>query len=78
MSLKYELHDPLSGEFKTAPNFEEAKSLRLQLRNNYINEVVNKMIAITVLIENEDGSWTQALADDEGNPVPPTLPDDLE
>ena len=64
--LKYECHNQLTGNLEEASTFEEAKALRDRLRAEYIAAHVDPLFQISVLVQNEDGSWTQGLADENG------------
>lgn len=70
MTLKYEVYNRLTGLPEEAPDFESAKILRDRLMAEYIEAVVRPAFrAITVLVQLEDGSWKQTLADENGQPV---------
>jgi hypothetical protein len=68
MTRKYEIHNQLTGLLEEADTWAEAQALRDRIRNDYISSIEG-VFAISVLTENEDGSWTQALADSNGDPV---------
>lgn len=70
MARKYEVHNQLTGMLESADTWSEAQALRDRIRTDYINSIEGAF-AISVLTENEDGSWTQALADANGDPVVP-------
>lgn len=74
--IKYEIHNQLTGLIEEAKTFEDAKILRTRLREEYIQKLVDPLFQITVLIQNENGSWTQTISDDQGLPVQPKAPDD--
>jgi hypothetical protein len=67
--IKYEVNNQLTGISEEALSFEEAKLLRKRIINDYILQVVESLFHITVLVQNEDKSWTQALADENGEPI---------
>lgn len=69
MTVKYECHNQLTGLLEEAPSFEEAKVLRDRLKAEYIAALVDPLFLISVLVQNENGSWTQALADKNGYPI---------
>lgn len=69
MSRKYECHNQLTGQLEQVDTFEEALVLQQRLREEYILSRVDPLFRITVLEENSDGSWTQSLSDDQGNPL---------
>ena len=66
---RYEVHNQLTGELETASTWTDAQILKQRLRNEYIVDRVDPLFQITILVENEDGSWTQSLADNDGNPA---------
>jgi hypothetical protein len=78
MSIKYEINNPMTGIQEEALSFEEAKQIKANLEEEYIVKIVRPAFSITVLVQNEDGSWTQSLADDEGKAIPPLLPENLD
>ena len=67
MARKYEVHNQLTGMLEEAQTFEEAKVLQARIRDEYMAHIAD-LFAITVLVQNEDGSWTQSLSNDEGDP----------
>lgn len=69
MTVKYQCHNQLTGNLEEAPDFEAAKLLCERLKAEYIAANVNPLFAISVLVQNEDGSWTQSLADENGQPA---------
>lgn len=70
MTRKYEVHNQLTGMLESADTWAEAQVLRDRIRTDYINSIEG-IFAISVLTENEDGSWTQSLADANGDPIAP-------
>jgi hypothetical protein len=68
MTIKYEVHNQLTGLPEEAASFEEAQVLQNKIRAEYMASIEN-CFAISVLIQNEDGSWTQSLADVNGEPT---------
>lgn len=67
--IKYEVANQLTGIPEQAETYEQAIALREQVRNQYIAAMVDPLFRITVLIQNEDESWTQTLADENGQPI---------
>lgn len=65
---KYRIHNQLTGLEEEALTFEEAKVLQDTIRQAYY-ETIQGLFAITVLRENVDGSWTQYLSDENGEPI---------
>jgi hypothetical protein len=68
MTLQYEIPNQLTGVSEKANTFEEALALQSRLRNEYF-AMLESLFTITVLVQNEDGSWTQSVADESGNPI---------
>lgn len=69
MNKKYEVHNQITGLNDEAATFKEAKELQEKNLNEYFNIIKNNLFCITVLVEQENGSWEQSLADDKGNPI---------
>jgi hypothetical protein len=69
MTQKYTVHNQLTGLQEEAFTFEDAKVLQARIKADYLASIEG-VFGITVLVENEDGSWTQSLADENGNPIP--------
>jgi len=67
--IKYEVHNQLTGLNEEASTFEDAKILKERLREEYIEQLVDPLFNITVMVQNEDDSWTQSVADEVGYPV---------
>ena len=65
---KYLIHNQLTGLQEEALTFEDAKVLQEQIRQAYY-ATIQGLFTITVMVENEDGSWTQSVADANGNPA---------
>lgn len=68
MTKKYRIHNQATGLEEEVLSFEDAKVLQNTIRQAYY-ETIQDLFAITVLTENEDGSWTQCLADANGEPI---------
>lgn len=68
MTQKYAIHNQLTGLQEEALTFEDAKILQARIRADYLTSIEG-MFTITVLVQNEDGSWTQSVSDESGNPV---------
>lgn len=49
-----------------APTYEDALVLQTRIRNEYMDSI-SGLFTITVLTQNEDGSWTQGVSDANGN-----------
>jgi hypothetical protein len=69
MFKKYEVNNQLTGVLEEAQNWGDAQQLRDRLRNEYIARMVDPLFPISVLVQNENGTWTQSLADDSGEPI---------
>lgn len=68
MTTKYSIHNQTTGLQEEAQTFEDAKILQQRIKNEYL-EFNKSLFTITVLVQNEDGSWTQSVADENGNPI---------
>lgn len=68
MTQKYSIHNQLTGLQEEALTFEDAKILQNRIKQDYY-ATIEGLFMITVLVQNEDGSWTQSVADETGNPV---------
>ena len=68
MTQKYLIHNQLTGLQEEALTFEDAKILQDKIKQAYY-ETIQGLFTITVLIQNEDGLWTQSVADENGNPI---------
>ena len=65
MTRKWAVHNQKTGLQEELDSFEAIKTRRLEIMEE------SGLFNITVLVENEDGTWTQSLADANGDPVPP-------
>jgi hypothetical protein len=65
MARKWAIHNQITGLQEELDSFEAIKARRLEI----IEE--SRLFDITVLIQNEDGTWTQTLADANGDPIIP-------
>lgn len=70
---KYEIHNQVTGLLEEAPTFQDALALQARIKQDYL-EFNKGLFAITVLDQNGDGSWTQRLADENGEPIIPPKP----
>lgn len=68
MNKKYSIHNQLTGLQEEALTFEDSLALQEQIRQAYY-ATIQGLFTITVLVQNEDGSWTQTVADADGNPI---------
>jgi hypothetical protein len=65
---KYQIHNQLTGIAEEANTFADIKVTQSRVRQEYLANLEG-IFAITVLVENEDASWTQSLCDENGEPV---------
>jgi len=65
MARKWAIHNQITGLQEELDSFEAIKARRLEV----IEE--SGLFNITVLVQNEDETWTQTLADANGDPIPP-------
>jgi hypothetical protein len=63
MAIKWAIHNQITGLQEELDSFEAIKTRRLEI----IEE--SHLFDITVLVQNEDETWTQTLADANGDPV---------
>lgn len=66
---KYNIYNQLTGLPEEALTWEEALQLQVRIRNEYYASLEG-LFTLSVLVQNEDGSWTQSLADSNGDPIP--------
>jgi len=71
MVRKYEVGNQLTGVSDSADTFEEIKNAREKNIADFIEHL--GCFKITVLEQNEDGSWVQSIADENGNPISPVV-----
>ena len=69
MTKKYEIHNQVTGLLEQAATYEDALVLQQRIRDDYL-KFNEGLFTITVLVQNEDGSWTQSASDENGNPAP--------
>lgn len=67
---KYEIHNQLTGLSEETYSFEEAVELQKELRLKYCE--YQNIYEITIMLQNEDGSWTQSRIDENGDALPST------
>ena len=68
MTQKYLIHNQLTGLQEEALTFADAKVLQATIREAYL-ATIEGLFTITVSVQNEDGSWTQSVADENGEPI---------
>ena len=64
MARKWAIHNQNTGLQEELDSFEAIKARRLEIIEQ------SRLFDITVLVQNEDETWTQTLADANGDPVP--------
>lgn len=67
---KYEIHNQVTGLQEEASNFQDALTLQARIKQDYL-EFNKNLFTITVLDQNEDGSWIQRVSDENGEPIVP-------
>ena len=65
MERKWLVHNQVTGLQEERDTFDGIKARRLEI----IEE--SHLFDITVMVKNEDGTWTQSLADENGDLIPP-------
>lgn len=68
MIKKYTIYDQLTGSNVEASTYEEAVSVQNTLLNTYM-ETIKDAFAISVMIKNDDESWTYHRPDENGDPI---------
>lgn len=66
---KYMVHNQLTGLSEEALTFSEIFIIQDRIKTEYFATLAS-LFAITVLVENEDGTWTQSISDANGEPIP--------
>lgn len=66
MTRKYEVGNQLTGISDSADTFEEIKKIREKNIAEFLEHIGN--FKITVLELNANGSWSQSVADENGDP----------
>jgi hypothetical protein len=65
---KYNIFNQLTGQTEEALTYEDALILQDKIRSDYYSSIEG-LFTITVLVKNEDETWTQNISDNQGNPV---------
>ncbi len=65
---KYNIFNQLTGKIEEVSTYEEALTLKEKIRNDYYASIEG-LFTITVLVKNEDDTWTQSISDNQGNPL---------
>jgi hypothetical protein len=68
MAKKWAIHNQTTGLQEERDSFEAIKTRRLEIMEE------SGLFNITVLVQNADSTWTQSLADANGDPVPSPEP----
>jgi hypothetical protein len=68
MTRRYEVHNQVTGLLESADTYADALLLRERIKQDYL-KFNEGLFCISVLVKNEDGTWTQSLADENGDPV---------
>lgn len=65
---KYNIFNQLTGKAEEASTYEDALNLQEKIKNDYYASIEG-LFTITVLVKNEDNTWTQSVSDNQGNPI---------
>lgn len=65
---KYNIFNQLTGKAEEASTYEDALILQEKIKNDYYASIEG-LFTITVLVKNEDNTWTQSVSDNQGNPI---------
>jgi len=65
---KYNVFNQLTGKPEEALTYEEALILQKKIKDEYYASIEG-LFTITVLVKNEDETWTQSVSDNQGNPL---------
>jgi hypothetical protein len=65
---KYQIHNQVTGLSEEAPTFQDALALQARIKQDYL-EFNKSLFDITVVTQNNDGSWTYAASDENGEPI---------
>jgi hypothetical protein len=65
---KYNVFNQLTGKPEEALTYEEALILQKKIKDEYYASIEG-IFTITVLVKNEDETWTQSVSDNQGNPL---------
>lgn len=68
MTKKYEIYDQIRGGIIEAATFEEMQEKIAEYKIAWLNHM-EAVFVPSVLTQNDDGSWTQARSDENGNPI---------
>jgi hypothetical protein len=65
---KYNVFNQLTGKPEEALTYEDALILQNKIKDEYYASIEG-LFTITVLVKNEDDTWTQSVSDNQGNPL---------
>jgi hypothetical protein len=65
---KYNVFNQLTGQPEEVSTYEEALILQKKIKDEYYASIEG-LFTITVLVKNEDETWTQSVSDNQGNPL---------
>jgi len=68
MAKRYEVHNQVTGLLESADTYADALVLQERIKQDYL-KFHESLFVISVLVENEDGTWTQSLSDENGDPI---------
>lgn len=68
MIRKYAVLNQTTGIQEESDSFEEIKAIRKKLIEDYVKSI-ESVFSISVLVKNSDDTWTQSVADENGNPI---------
>lgn len=68
MTRRYEVHNQVTGLLESADTYADALLLQERIKQDYL-KFHEGLFVISVLVENEDGTWTQSLSDENGDPI---------
>jgi len=77
MTRRYEVHNQVTGLLESADTFADALVLQERIKQDYL-KFNEGLFLISVFVENEDGTWTQSLSDENGDPLVPAAPQQSE
>lgn len=73
MAVRYQIPNQITGISDHADTYTEALEIQKKNIDDYVSYSLNKpdgLFDITIMIENSNGTITQRLCDENGNPMP--------
>ena len=67
---KYQIHNQLTGMTEETTTFAEMCIVQERIKLEYFASLTD-LFTITILVENENGSWTQSACDENGEVIIP-------